>query len=421
MDSEHIVILGKYHENVFEYKTAVGEMEVINVQTNFLRDELSKPSLDIVFTIDTTGSMGDEIQKLKDTLFSIHHRITSMKYIKPQVRFGMVLYKDRGDAYITKVVKLTSDLEQFQMQLQEVTAGGGGDYPEEMDQALYKTITEQPWNKNGIRMTFLITDAPPHLNRSKPDYVWSMQEAARKGIRIYGVGASGLNNLGEYVLRQIAVFTGGHYIFLTYGESGESSSSGVAKVSHHTGSNYETEFLDTLIVKMIKSELSYVVDPALIMEEEIPVPEKINASTLDERIKNISDQLFYQVKKHLKNDISIAICPFDLKIPVRLRNVATYVQDGLQQNMKQSMDASGLKCKLLDRENIRKAFQERMLASSENMDEKEYSSITKVQGAQIFLTGKIYPLGKSVVLFMKLIDVKTLQKLAVARVLWTPQ
>mgnify|MGYP000208115186 CR=1 FL=1 len=53
------------------------------------------------------------------------------------------------------------------------------------------------------------------------------------------------------MLRQIAQFTGGRYIFLTYGESGESDGGTPATVSHHTGSNWQSRDLDAIVMKAI--------------------------------------------------------------------------------------------------------------------------------------------------------------------------
>ena len=75
----------------------------------------------------------------------------------------------------------------------------------------------------------------------------------------------------------------------------------------------------------------------------------------------------------------------------------------------------------MERQDIQNVFKERMASGKRILDDEEMSRITQIQSADILLSGRIYQLGKSIVLFMKLVDVHTLEKLAVARVLWTPE
>lgn len=212
--------------------------------------------LDVVFVLDTTGSMGDEIQRLKQTLEYIHFQITHLTP-RPDVRFGMVLFRDKGDSYRTRVVPLTPDLEEFAGALGEVRAGGGGDTPEDVQAALEAAMTGIDWRKDGVKLAFLIGDAPPHLDYGQTyTYVEAMQEAARRGIKITTIGASGLDRRGELVWRQLAQYTMAPFVFLTYGESGDSEGS-PSSVSHHVGSNWVAENLDAIVVRMIKVELSH--------------------------------------------------------------------------------------------------------------------------------------------------------------------
>ncbi len=62
----------------------------------------------------------------------------------------------------------------------------------------------------------------------------------------------GLDLGGEYVLRQISQYTYGTYIFLTYGERGESEGGVAGSVSHHTGANYQTDRLEAIIIRLAR-------------------------------------------------------------------------------------------------------------------------------------------------------------------------
>ncbi len=134
----------------------------------------------------------------------------------------MVLYKDRGDEYRTRVVPFTEDLAQFQAALARVEADGGGDTPEDLEAALGRAIRGVQWSPDGIRLAFVITDAPAHLDEYRPAYTYvdAVHDARRLGIKFFSVGTGGLPLEGELLLRQVAQYTYGKYIFLTYGEKG---------------------------------------------------------------------------------------------------------------------------------------------------------------------------------------------------------
>ncbi len=187
---------------------------------------LSRPAaqsvpLDILFILDTTGSMGEEIQRLRTTIELINLNLSSLSS-RPAVRFGLVLYRDRGDEYVTQTVPFTADLDSFQASLNRLEAFGGGDDPEDLQAAL-EAAMRLSWNRGGVRLAFVITDAAPHLDYGQSyTYADAARDARAKGIKIFGVGTGGLDLAGEYVLRQVAQYTAAKYIFLTYGEEGES-------------------------------------------------------------------------------------------------------------------------------------------------------------------------------------------------------
>ena len=57
-------------------------------------------SLEMVFVIDTTGSMGGLIDGAKQKVWSIVNEV-QQRSSHPAVKVGLVAYRDRGDAYIT--------------------------------------------------------------------------------------------------------------------------------------------------------------------------------------------------------------------------------------------------------------------------------------------------------------------------------
>jgi hypothetical protein len=228
----------------------------VDLRLPLRRPAFQRVPLDLAFVLDTTGSMGDEIEHLKKTLEYINFQISNLTPA-PDVRFGMVLYRDRGDAYVTQVVPFTTDLKQFRWQLGQVTAGGGGDTPEDVQEGLHQAMTGLKWRPEGAKLAFLIGDAPPHLDYGQTyTYLQAMRDAAAKAIKITTIGCSGLDVKGELVWRQLAQYTMAPYVFLTRGEKGDSEGS-FSTVSHHVGSNWVAENLDAIVIRMVKVELAH--------------------------------------------------------------------------------------------------------------------------------------------------------------------
>src|SRR5690606_8347131 len=123
------------------------------------------PKVDAVFVLDTTGSMSGMIDAAKEKIWSI---ATTMAQAQPtpEIRMGLVAYRDRGDAYVTQVVDLGADLDSLYATLMDFSAEGGGDGPESVNRALYDAVHEMSWSQDtsSYRVVFLVGDAPPHMD-----------------------------------------------------------------------------------------------------------------------------------------------------------------------------------------------------------------------------------------------------------------
>ena len=113
---------------------------------------------------------------------------------------------------------IRDSLQAFNSALQGVSAGGGGDLPEALNQGLERAVEGMQWQPDAAKVVFLICDAPPQM-RVKGDVLYgdSALRAVGKGLRIHSVAASGLDPLGTLVLRQLAQLTRGKFIFIEYG------------------------------------------------------------------------------------------------------------------------------------------------------------------------------------------------------------
>ena len=206
--------------------------------------------LDVLFLLDSTGSMDDEIRQIKTTLQSIAQKVSNLP-ANPDLRFGMVSYRDRGDEYITHVYDFDSNVQRFAQSIQGVQADGGDDYPESLNQALHEAVNDVGWREDSIRLMFLVADAPPHLDYPQDeDYAVEMARARETGIKIFAVASSGLDQQGEYVFRQLAQQTMGRFLFILYGTGPQGSLE-----TPHDVEQYSVDQLDSLIVGIIENEL----------------------------------------------------------------------------------------------------------------------------------------------------------------------
>jgi hypothetical protein len=120
-------------------------------------------TLEMVFVIDTTGSMGGLIEGAKQKIWGIINEVMQ-KQSQPRVKVGLVAFRDRGDAYVTKVTPLTEDLDAVYSELMDYNAAGGGDTPEAVASGLSDAVAKAGWTKSrqGLaQIIFLVGDAPP--------------------------------------------------------------------------------------------------------------------------------------------------------------------------------------------------------------------------------------------------------------------
>ena len=174
---------------------------------------------------------------------------------RPDICYGLVAYRDRGDAFVTRTHDFTDDLGAFQSVLGRLQASGGGDKPEALNEALHETVHRLSWRADAARMVVLVADAAPHLDYGGPMYDIDMQAALAKGIKLFAVGASRLEPEGEYIYRQIAQYTAGRFVFLTYRDAADPGS-GPGSETVHDVRNYSVQTLDRLIVQLVGDEMA---------------------------------------------------------------------------------------------------------------------------------------------------------------------
>jgi Mg-chelatase subunit ChlD len=170
---------------VIYYPQLMAKNIPVDDQTGHLITQNDKPIVDVVFVLDTTGSMEGLIATAKEKIWSIATTMASAQQ-SPDIRIGLVAYRDRGDAYVTNVVDLNSDLDSVYATLMDFQADGGGDTPESVNKALYDAVHSMSWTQQdqAYRVIFLVGDAPPHMDYNEVQYPAIVASALEKGIVI---------------------------------------------------------------------------------------------------------------------------------------------------------------------------------------------------------------------------------------------
>ena len=178
-----------------------------------LQKKAEPPRVEVVFALDTTGSMGGLIEGAKKKIWSIANEIVRGKPT-PRLRVGLVAYRDKGDAYVTQVTGLTEDLDKVYEELMKFRAGGGGDGPENVRQALHDSLTKIKWTRDDgvLRIVFLVGDAPPHLDyKDVPELTKICESACRAAVIINTVRCGGDVETGR-IWSDIARWSEGRYV-----------------------------------------------------------------------------------------------------------------------------------------------------------------------------------------------------------------
>lgn len=120
--------------------------------------------LDLVLVMDTTGSMGDELAEVQASLLGT---LKVLARLTGSLRVGFVAYKDQGEAYVTRIFSLRpvtgNQAEEIVSFVRSIQAGGGGDDPEAVDEALAAAVA-MPWRSDAAGRIILIGDARAHPN-----------------------------------------------------------------------------------------------------------------------------------------------------------------------------------------------------------------------------------------------------------------
>lgn len=245
------------HYDPHDFSSGINLM-ILPVQCN-------EPSTtDIMFVVDATGSMDDEIVYLKSELDDI---ISSVKESNPALntRTASVFYCADGNPVETVFTDFSSDQSVTSAFVKAQNHNCGGE--EVVDKALELAVSLN-WSKSShARIMFFLLDAPPFRDSESVSRLQTATLlAAEKGIRVIPVVASVEEmTMGlplEYLMRSIALATNGTYVFITdHSNIGDEHATPVTDT-------YDVELLNDAIKRLI-NQYTYYPPCDLIVEQGI--------------------------------------------------------------------------------------------------------------------------------------------------------
>lgn len=185
-------------------------------------------------------------------MFSWPTTSSRRKTVRTAGRWPLLCVPAPRTTTLTRIHSFTHNVNAFDRALKSVHADGGGDPPESLNQGFAVAISEAQWRPGAAKVVFLIADAPPHMDYADDiPYGDTLLAATEMGIRVHSVAASGLDQVGTLVFRQIAQFSRGKFIFIEYGSTSASAA------AHGVTGSVSSNNLDRIIFNQIRDELRY--------------------------------------------------------------------------------------------------------------------------------------------------------------------
>lgn len=201
--------------SLFSFLVALGLSFQASAQPGPLDFQLMQAQskeVQVVFALDVTGSMSGLLRAAKDKIWTIANSLAQADD-QVNISIGIVAYRDRGDAFVTQITDLSTDLDMIYTKLNALSAGGGGDGPESVNKALNDAVNHISWSREigAMRTIFLVGDCQPHMDYAdEKQYPEICKEAAQKDIVINSI-LMGTDNTAKTHWESIAMTSGGDF------------------------------------------------------------------------------------------------------------------------------------------------------------------------------------------------------------------
>ncbi|MBE6131138.1 MAG: VWA domain-containing protein [Erysipelotrichaceae bacterium] len=233
----------KYY-NDFNNEPIITEYEMHDTITlSFGVRKVEKDTIDLMFVVDTTTSMDDELEFLKNEISDVVEEVNSFNDCI--VNVAVLLYKDKGEIYETLYSEFTEDINAQLEFLENKIAYGGGDFEEAVEVAIEEAASKSWSGSNSTKIIVHIGDAPAH-DENINDWYNAVIDLCNKGIRLITVASSGINKKTEYLFRSMTLISNGTYVAIT-----NHSGIGNDHIDSSVDVNVTVEYLDRCLVRLI--------------------------------------------------------------------------------------------------------------------------------------------------------------------------
>lgn len=175
-------------------------------------------SIDIVFSLDQTGSMRPATAEAKRKIGETSRRLFNDI---PGLRIGLIGHGDYCDhrQYITKILPLGDSPQKIHDFLFDLESVHGGDAPEAYEMVLYDA-TRLEWRMDATKILVVVGDEVPHetdyrdsYGYTVPDWHAQLVQLANMGVIVHGVQCLG-NRHAKMFYQTLANRTGGAHLEL---------------------------------------------------------------------------------------------------------------------------------------------------------------------------------------------------------------
>ncbi len=164
-----------------------------------------RPRIEVAFVLDATGSMGPWIKEARNRIKDIAGELAAGEPA-PSLRYALVSYRDKGDAYVTKAHPFSAKVDDMRRALDSTRAQGGGDTPEAVLEAMKMAIHELDWSEDQgtLKLLYLVGDAQPQRYPDSPDEEHLLLAALQKGIVINTIACGHMAQSGQSFFERVA-------------------------------------------------------------------------------------------------------------------------------------------------------------------------------------------------------------------------
>lgn len=184
------------------------------------KTKVQRPRIEVAFVLDATGSMGPYINEARRRIKEIAEDLASGDPA-PIVKFALVTYRDRGEAFVTHVDAFSTSIADIKTHLDAAKAVGGGDTPEAVLEGIEAALTKLAWssnNANVIKMAYLVGDAHAQHYENGPTEKALTRLARKKGIVLHTIACGrNLSDGGKDTWSHLARLTEGRFLQLSDG------------------------------------------------------------------------------------------------------------------------------------------------------------------------------------------------------------